>query len=79
MIPRVHFCFSKLFVKLINDFGNEGGFDLLLDVLENGKGGENLTLSTLAYITTLISMPHKLWNLEIIKQYGPRVIKAAKK
>ena len=38
-----------------------------------------MTLSTLAYITTLISMPHKLWNIEIIKQYGPRVIKAAKK
>ena len=36
MIPRVYFCQSKLFLKLINDFGNEGGFDMLLDVLENG-------------------------------------------
>ena len=79
IIPRVQYCTSRLFCDLLNNFGNENGFEMILDVLENGESGPDLTLPTLAYLTTLISMPGKMWNLEYIKVFGPRVIKAAKK
>ena len=47
----------------MDKFGNEGGFEVLLDTLENKDFGENnLTLTTCGYMITLISMPAKLWH-----------------
>ena len=79
VVPRVNACTSKIFVKYLNDFGNAGGFALILDALENGEVSADFNLPTIAYLTTLISMPHKLWAKGYVAEFGPRVIKASKK
>ena len=61
----------------MDKFGNEGGFEVLLDSLENREFGENnLTLTTCGYIITLISMPAKLWHKQFLAEYGERFIQA---
>ncbi len=37
-VPRLRKCISSLFLKLMNIFGNEGGFDLALKALLNSEG-----------------------------------------
>lgn len=78
-VPRINACISRVFIKMMNYFGNQGGFDMLLDVLENGEVNENLTLSTITYIATLFSMPFKLWHKTQIERIGNRVVEAAKR
>ena len=58
-------------------FGNKGGFDALLDVMENAKLGENgLNLTIMGYFVTLFSMSSKLWHKKFIEDYAERVISA---
>ena len=65
--PRIYSCISKKFLYFMDKFGNRGGFDLLLDVMENGVLGENgLDLTCIGYMITLISMPVKLWHKSFI-------------
>lgn len=33
-VPRIRKCISSVFIHLINLFGNKGGFDLVLDLLQ---------------------------------------------
>ena len=33
-VPRIRKCISSVFLKIINLFGNSGGFDLILDILQ---------------------------------------------
>ena len=34
-VPRIHTCLSKKFLYLMDSFGNQKGFDILLNVLES--------------------------------------------
>ena len=64
----------------MDSFGNKGGFDLLLDVLENEELEKNgLTLTSAGYMITLMSMPAKLWHRDFINEYGERFCKAIEK
>jgi hypothetical protein len=54
-------------------FGNEGGFELILDAIENQElDDKNLTLTSIGYMITLVSMPYKLWHKSFMEQYGER-------
>ena len=37
-VPRLRKCISRLFLRLINSFGNAGGFDLILKAFERSEG-----------------------------------------
>ena len=37
-VPRLRKCISRLFLKQINDFGNAGGFDVLLQAFAKSEG-----------------------------------------
>ena len=51
----------------MDNFGNDGGFDVLLNVLESEPIGDNgLTLTSLGYMITLLSMPSKLWHKDFV-------------
>jgi len=39
-VPRIFTCISALYLRYINVFGNEGGFDLIIDLLLNAKISE---------------------------------------
>lgn len=36
-VPRVRKCISSVFLHLINLFGNKGGFDLILQLLQKNE------------------------------------------
>ena len=57
----------------MDSFGNQSGFEVLLNVMENQElENDNLSLTSLGYMITLISMPYKLWHRDFIAQYGAR-------
>jgi hypothetical protein len=37
-VPRLRKCISRLFLRLINSFGNAGGFELILKAFERSEG-----------------------------------------
>ena len=61
-VPRINQCISSKFVSFMNRFGNAGGFDALLDTLANQTTDDKLTLTTMGYMITMISMPSKLFH-----------------
>lgn len=46
----------------MNNFGTNGGFNAILDTLANGVLDDDLTLTTMGYMITMISMPAKLFH-----------------
>ena len=46
----------------MNRFGHNGGFDAILEVLSTGELDDTLTLTTMGYLITMISMPAKLFH-----------------
>ena len=72
-VPRIYSCLSKRFLYQLDKFGNAGGFEELLAVMETHPlEDKNLSLTSLGYMITLISMPSKLWHKQFIEQYGAR-------
>lgn len=79
-VPRIYSCISKKFLYFMDMFGNEGGFDLILEAMENQElDDKNLTLTAMCYMITLISMPSKLWQKGFIEEYGERFCRAITK
>lgn len=61
-------------------FGNSGGFDLLLEVMESQElDDKNLTLTAVGYLITLVSMPSKLWHKDFVASHGARFCAAIEK
>ena len=61
-------------------FGNSGGFDVLLDVMENQElEDKNLNLTSIGYMITLFSMSANLWHKTFVEEYGPRFCAAIEK
>lgn len=72
-VPRIYSCMSKKFIYFMDMFGNAGGFDTLLEVMENEElEDKKLTLTQIGYMITLLSMPAKLWHTKFVEAYGPR-------
>lgn len=79
-VPRIHTCISKKFLYFMDLFGNLGGFDTLLDVMENQELEEkNLNLTSIGYMITLFSMSSNIWHKRFIEEYGPRYCNAIEK
>ena len=71
-------CTSSKYAHFINYFGNEGGFDMILDVLENGKIDDNLDTKVIAALTTTILHPHKSYYADFVNEFGARITSAVK-
>lgn len=78
VVPRVLQYFSKKFLYFINKFGNNGGYDLIYDVICNGKtgDGQELTLTTLCYLITLLSMPSHLLHKDFAAEVAGKFVDA---
>ena len=57
---------------MMNMFGNLGGFDLLLDIMENCEAGEKIDINSLCYMSTMVTMPIALWHKDWIKDFAER-------
>ena len=78
-VPRINQCISSKFVSFMNRFGNAGGFDALLDTLKNQTTDDKLTLTTMGYMITMISMPSKLFHKDWLAEYAVAFTTAMRK
>ena len=76
--PRVNQCLSSRFISQLNRFGATGGFQAVLDTLEKGQVDENLTLTAMGYMITMISMPAKLFHKDWIGENAVKFTNAMK-
>ena len=78
-VPRVNLCLSSRFIYYMNRFGSNGGFNALLDTLKNGVIDENLTLTLMSYLITMISMPSKLFHKDWMAEFATQFTEAMRK
>ena len=78
-VPRISSCISSKFIYFMNRFGHQGGFDALLDALANHEPDDKLTLTTMGYMITMISMPARLFHRDWIGEYAGPFTAAMKK
>ena len=71
-VPRIQSCISSRFISYMNRFGNSGGFDAILETLTNGVFDEKLTLTTMGYMITMVSMPAKLFHKTWMADYAQK-------
>jgi len=77
-VPRVQKCISAQFLHFINVFGNLGGFDLIIDVLENGEVGETtgLDINVLGCLAQIVAAPYPVFHKAFIEANGAKIAKA---
>jgi hypothetical protein len=78
-VPRIRKCISSVFLHIINLFGNEGGFNIVLNLLQSNS--EDLQqeeglfdLNVLASIVHCISYSYIIYHKEFIQEYGPKFV-----
>ena len=69
-VPRVGVCVSSKFISNLNRFGNNGGLRAILDTMATGTIDENLTLTTMGYMITMLSMPAKLFHKDWMAEFA---------
>ena len=53
-------------MNMMNYFGNQGGFDLLIEVLEKAEMDDTLTIQVMGALATQISLPANLYHKEFM-------------
>ena len=64
-IPRMRKCISRLMIEILNEFGNLGGYDVLLQFLADPENNE-IDLNTLSYVVNYLSVPYPLYHKSFI-------------
>jgi hypothetical protein len=80
-VPRNRKCTSQLLIHLINKFGNECGFELVLDKITklSSTFSSQEELVTLCTLIEMISKPYMIYHKEFQREYFPKIIELAKK
>jgi hypothetical protein len=81
-VPRPRKCTSSKYVYFLNQFCEQGGLDVILDIfhqkdLSDDPGRFNLCI--LAILVSAVSMASPIFHKDVIKEYGPKLVEAAKK
>ena len=80
-VPRIRKCTSKVYIDCINLFGNEGCFDLILDLLNNSSMVEScddataLDVSAMGLLSKCITLPHTVFHKNFIAKHGASIAK----
>ena len=69
-VPRLGACISSKFVGWMNTFGHRGGFAAILNALKNRTPDDKLTLTTMGYLITMVSMPSRLFHKDWLAEYA---------
>jgi hypothetical protein len=80
-VPRLFTCISYVYLRYINIFGNEGGFDLILDILTNAEISDSekplqLNLKIMGCLAQVITMPFAVFHKQFIAEKGVQISKA---
>lgn len=80
-VPRVFKCISSQFLHFINLFGNAGGFETVIDLLENADVAENssLNISVLGCLAQIVTLPAVVLHKDVVAEFGERVATAIRK
>lgn len=79
-VPRVRKCISRMFLNMINLFGNEGGFDLVLECLKQDEStppkieGFPMNLNIVGILVSNLSNPYAIYHKEFITEYAPKFV-----
>jgi hypothetical protein len=65
-------------MNMMNYFGNQGGFDLLIEVLEKAEMDDTLTIQIMGALATQISLPANLYHKEFMDQYAKQICDSIK-
>ena len=72
-VPRLRKCMSRALVDLVNEFGNQGGFDIILSLLQNKDVGFEL----LSAFMKILGCNWMIFHKEFISEYGVKFTKSA--
>jgi hypothetical protein len=76
-VPRIFKCISSQFLHFVNLFGNSGGFETVINILENAKLNEKgLTISTMGCFAQILTLPSVVLHKDFVAEYGERISKA---
>jgi hypothetical protein len=81
-VPRRSRCSSSEYVRHINFFGESGGLDTVLSILESSETSEQphgFNLCVMAILVKLVSIPAWVYHKSVISEYAPKWIEASKK
>ena len=74
-VPRLRKCTSSLFIHLINEFGNQGGFEAILEVLEKAeRNHEELDLNVVAVLLECVSKPYLIYHRDFQRDLIPKIV-----
>ena len=65
-------------MNFMNYFGNEKGFEMILDVLENAKMDDTLNIQVMGNLATLIALPANIYHRTFMDDYGARIVNSIK-
>lgn len=69
-LPRHPGCVSEKFIYLMNEFGSQGGFELIFGALRESMVGEQLSLLSVCHLTLMVSQPLKLFHYDFVDKFG---------
>ena len=65
-------------MHFINYFGNEGGFEKIIEVLENGEMNDELNIQVMGNLATLIALPANIYHKAFMEEFGARIANSIK-
>ena len=80
-VPRIRKCTSRVYIDCINLFGNEGCFDIILNLLNNAnmvescEDGTSLDVSAMGLLSKCITHPHTVYHKNFITKNGAAIAK----
>ena len=77
--PRHPICISSKYIELMDLFGNMGGFEKLLNLLEEGVLSEKLSMSAISFMAVILALPFQLYHFDWLEEFGPKYINATTK
>jgi hypothetical protein len=72
-VPRLRKCISSLYMHLINEFGHQGGFNLILDTLRRSLNSEDesVDLNIVSILLECVAKPYIIYHAEFQKEFCP--------
>ena len=66
-------------MKFMNFFGNQGFFDQIIEIIENGEIDDNLTFRMLVDFALIVAKPSVTYHRKFVEDFGKRIVDAIRK
>lgn len=72
-VPRLQVCISDLYLRYINIFGNEGCFDIIIDLLKDPEvetKHEKINITIMGCLAQILTLPYAVFHRKFIQDKG---------